>query len=466
MRLAVIDDDPTVELILRRALAASGVELLTAESGAAGRELVEQQRPDVVVLDLQLPDMTGLELFQRLLEFDAALPVVFITSSGASENVIQAMQLGAFDYLQKPLNLPVVREVLERALAMRRLAATRVSLGEEAAAGESDVMVGRSAAMQEIYKTIGRVARQPVTVLIRGESGTGKELVARAIYQYSERAQRPFLAINCAALPEALLESELFGHEKGAFTGADRQRVGKFEQCHGGTLFLDEVGDMPLPLQAKMLRILQEQRFERLGGSETLRTDVRLIAATNQDLETLIAQQRFRADLFYRLKVVTIHLPPLRERREDIPHLAEWLLTRLRRQFQRPVEKLLPEAIAALAAYDWPGNIRELEGVLKDAVLRCPGPVLGADEVSASLPASAPAKCAASSDRDIVQFIRDRLAAGSTDLHAEALAHLDSHLVREVLAHTGGNQVQAAKILGIARNSLRKKMAAGGDVAG
>src|SRR5262245_61635605 len=372
-RLAVIDDDPTVLMILRKAFNGGPITVQSAESAAGGWELIQRDCPDVVVLDVQLPDMSGLDLFQRLHAHDATLPVVFITSSGDSATVIHAMQMGAFDYLQKPMNLPAVREVIERAAAVRRLSATGVSLGDDDTASDSDVMVGRSAAMQEVYKGIGRVAGQPVTVLIRGESGTGKELVARAIYQYSTRAKQPFLAINCAALPEALLESELFGHEKGAFTGADRQRIGKFEQCHGGTLFLDEVGDMPLPLQAKMLRILQEQRFERLGGNDTLRTDVRLIAATNQNLEELIAQQRFRADLFYRLKVVTIYLPPLRERRDDLPHLAQWLLSRLRRQLCRPVERIAPDALEALSAYDWPGNIRELEGVLKDAVLRCPG---------------------------------------------------------------------------------------------
>ena len=463
-RLAVIDDDPTVQLILGRAFAGGDVTLLSAESAAEGWRLVESERPDVVVLDVQLPDMSGLELFQRLHSQDAALPVVFITSSGDSATVIQAMQIGAFDYLQKPLDLPAVREVIERAAAVRRLSSTRVRLGDDEEATEGDVMVGRSAAMREVYKTIGRVASQPVTVLIRGESGTGKELVARAIYQYSTRSKQPFLAINCAALPEALLESELFGHEKGAFTGADRQRIGKFEQCHQGTLFLDEVGDMPLPLQAKMLRILQEQRFERLGGGETLCTDVRLIAATNQDLETLIEQQRFRADLFYRLKVVTIHLPPLRERLDDLPHLANWLLARFRRQLGRPVERLSPEALAALADYDWPGNIRELEGVLKDAVLRSAGPELSRDDVTAGLrqmlPRTPHDTAAAFDHSSLIEFIRSRLAAGSTDLFAEAMAHLESQLLPAVMAHTAGNQVQAAKILGIARNSLRKKLAA------
>ncbi len=466
-RLVLIDDDPTVELILRRAFAGSDVVVQSADSAAAGWELIQREAPDVVLLDVQLPDLSGLELFQRVQAHDAALPVVFITSSGVSATVIEAMQMGAFDYLQKPLDLPVVRAVIARAAEVRRLSSRRVSLGDGEAPPDADVMVGRSAAMQEVYKTIGRVASQPVTVLIRGESGTGKELVARALFQYSTRAKRPFLAINCAALPEALLESELFGHEKGAFTGADHQRIGKFEQCHGGTLFLDEIGDMPLPLQAKMLRVLQDQRFERLGGRETLATDVRLIAATNQDLEALIAEQRFRADLYYRLKVVTISLPPLRERRDDLPQLADWLLQRLRRQFSRPVERLAPSALEALAAYDWPGNIRELEGVLKDAVLRCPGPELTRVEIAAALRQAAPLPASGSNppdegnltQGDLLQFIRRRLAAGSTDLYAEAVAQVEAHLLREVLQHTAGNQVQAAKILGIARNSLRKKLA-------
>jgi nitrogen regulation protein NR(I) len=464
-RLAVIDDDPTVLLILRKAFNGGPITVQSAESAAGGWELIQGDCPDGVVLDVQLPDMSGLDLFQRLHAQDATLPVVFITSSGDSATVIQAMQMGAFDYLQKPLNLPVVREVIERAAAVRRLSATRVSLGDDETASDADVMVGRSIAMQEVYKAIGRVASQPVTVLIRGESGTGKELVARAIYQYSTRAKRPFLAINCAALPEALLESELFGHEKGAFTGADRQRIGKFEQCNGGTLFLDEVGDMPLPLQAKMLRILQEQRFERLGGNDTLLTDVRLIAATNQNLEELISQQRFRADLFYRLKVVTIYLPPLRERRDDLPHLAQRLLERLRRQLNRSVERIDEKTVDLLASYDWPGNVRELEGILKEAVLRCSGPVLSPDDVAACLRKAAPTQpqtgvSSTDHSHDLEQYIAERLAEGSTNLHAEALAHLETHLIPAVLAHTNGNQVQAAKILGIARNSLRKKLAA------
>jgi two-component system nitrogen regulation response regulator GlnG len=312
-----------------------------------------------------------------------------------------------------------------------------------------------------------QVARPDAAGVPQAERPEGRhpelQLDARRVHELSSRRAQPFVPINCGAIPENLFQSELFGHEKGAFTGADRRRIGKFEQCHGGTLFLDEVGDMPLPLQAKMLRILQDQRFERLGGAETLSTDVRLIAATNQDLDALIAEQRFRADLFYRLKVVTIYLPPLRERRDDLPQLTDWMLARLARQFRRPPQRLAPGALAALAAYSWPGNIRELQGVLQDAVLRFPSPELSADDIAASLrqavvPQDASAVADRDIDRDIVQYIRRRLAAGSTNLHAEAVAYLEAHLLREVLAHTSGNQVQATKILGIARNSLRKKL--------
>jgi two-component system nitrogen regulation response regulator GlnG len=334
-----------------------------------------------------------------------------------------------------------------------------VALGTPVASGQ-DVFVGSSVAMQAVYKAIGRVAPLNVTVLIRGESGTGKELVARALYQHSARARQPFLAINCAAIPESLLESELFGHEKGAFTGADRRRVGKFEQCSGGTLLLDEVGDMPLALQAKMLRVLQEQRFDRLGGSESLQTDVRLIAATHQDLEALIARGRFRADLYYRLKGFVILLPPLRERPEDLPPLVAHLLERFRPLLGHPVEEVAPEVLSRLQRHPWPGNVRELEGCLKQALLQARGPVLMMDDLPPELTRDEPAGAApADLDADaLLCYIRQRLAAGSTDLYAEAVRRLDEMLVREVLIHTAGNQAQAARVLGIARNSLRKKI--------
>jgi two-component system nitrogen regulation response regulator GlnG len=322
-------------------------------------------------------------------------------------------------------------------------------------------MVGSCPAMQEVYKAVGRVAAQDVPVLITGESGTGKELVARAIYQHGPRAQAPFLALNCAAISEPLLESELFGHEKGAFTGADRRRIGRFEQVNGGTLFLDEIGDMPLGLQAKMLRLLQEQAFERLGGGETIRTDVRLIAATHRDLKAWSAEGKFRPDLYYRLGVFTLHLPPLRERGDDLPLLVQHLLRRFSGELGREVRAVAPGALARLRSYSWPGNVRELQSVLKQALLRAHGPVLLPDFLP-ELP-EAPGEPAApvappGGLLDPEAFLRQRLGPDSRDLYAETHRELDRLLFPRVLEYTNGNQRRAALLLGIARRTLRQKL--------
>lgn len=400
----------------------------------------------------------------NLLSIDGTIPVIFITASGTSQSAIEAIKLGAYDYLTKPLDVGVVKSLLDRALAIRRLMHVTVAIGGAAAqGGESDVLLGNSPAMQEVYKAIGRVAPQDVTVLIRGESGTGKELVARAIYQHSKRADAPFLAINCAAIPEALLESELFGHERGAFTGADRQRIGKFEQCSGGTLFLDEIGDMPPLLQTKMLRVLQEQQFERVGGNTTIQTSVRVVAATHQDLERRIAEGRFRADLYYRLNVFTIALPPLRKRTEDIPQLTAHYLARFRRELGSRVEQVASEALELLKRNEWPGNVRELQACLKQAVLRAAAPVLMPEDLPEKLretptDVQAALELLTGSSPGVETFIRARLEAGSENLYAEFLERVELLLISEVLNHTEGNQLRAAKILGIARNSLRKKI--------
>jgi two-component system nitrogen regulation response regulator GlnG len=312
--------------------------------------------------------------------------------------------------------------------------------------------------MREVYKAIGRVAAQDVPVLITGETGTGKELVARAIYQHSPRARAPFLALNCAAIPEALLESELFGHEKGAFTGADRRRIGKFEQVNGGTLLLDEVGDMPLALQAKVLRLLQEQVFERVGGNETIRTDVRLIAATHRDLNAWSAEGKFRLDLYYRLAVFTIHLPPLRERGEDLPLLVQFYLRRVSRELGREVREVAAEALEGLRRYSWPGNVRELQSVLKQALLRAHGPVLLPDFLPEFPEAPAALVAAPGGSLDPEAFLRQRLSPDARDLYAEAHRELDRVLLPRVLEYTGGNQHRAALLLGIARKTLRQKL--------
>jgi two-component system nitrogen regulation response regulator GlnG len=470
-KLLVVDDEPSILLAFRRAFRASGVEVLSGETAGEGIELARKHRPDVIILDVQLPDQTGLEALPRLRDIDARIPVIFITGKSTTETAIEAMKLGAYEYLLKPLELTQLRQVIGRALEISRLMHVPAVVADaEPVDDRADAIVGRCPAMQEVYKAIGRVASQDVTVLISGESGTGKELVARALYQHSRRASGPFLTINCAAIPEQLLESELFGHEKGAFTGADRRRIGKFEQVSGGTLFLDEVGDMAPLTQTKMLRLLQEQKFERLGGNDIVQTDVRILAATNQDLEGLVARGRFRQDLFYRLSIFTIHLPPLRERGDDLPLLVQHYLHRFNRELDRDVQTVAPEAMALLSAHAWPGNVRELQSVLKQALLRATGSVLVPDFLPDSLhrgnspPDQPPSRAnggggpALEETAALGQFIDEQLRAGGEDLYAQAVRRLEKILVTRVLQHTGGNQVQAARLLGITRGSLRTKI--------
>ncbi len=459
--LLVVDDEPAILLAFRRAYRGADLEVLTAEAPAEGLTLAKARRPDVIVLDMQLPGASGLDVFRKLRALDARTPVIFITGKSTTDTAIEAMKLGAYDYLFKPVELSQLRQVIDRAVALSRLAHVPAVVAEGGAVDErADAIIGRCPAMLEVYKSIGRVAPQDVTALIEGETGTGKELVARAIYQHSGRSGGPFLAINCAAIPENLLESELFGHEKGAFTGADRRRIGKFEQCNGGTLFLDEVGDMAALTQAKMLRLLQEQRFERLGGNETVTTDVRILAATNQDLEALVVQGKFRQDLYYRLGVFTIHLPPLRERGDDLLLLVQHCLRRFNRELGKDVQTAAPEALEVLRQYPWPGNVRELQSALKQALLRASGSVLMPEFLPEALTkrnGSAPA-AAEEDGLSMAQFIERQIAAGSEDLYAEALRRLERLLVTKVLQHTGGNQLQAAKVLGITRGSLRNKV--------
>jgi two-component system nitrogen regulation response regulator GlnG len=375
------------------------------------------------------------------------------------------MKRGAFEYLLKPLDLHLLREVVQRALELSRFRHVPAVIGDDTPAGEAtDRIVGRSPAMQEVYKAIGRVAPREVTVLITGESGTGKELVARALFHHSDREAAPFLALNCAAIPETLLESELFGHERGAFTGADRRRIGKFEQADHGTLFLDEIGDMSAATQAKLLRVLQEQRFERLGGSETIQTDVRLIAATNKDLGAEVAAGRFRADLYYRLNVFQIHVPPLRERREDIPLLIEYFLVQFGRSLGRSVRSVTPEVQHRLEAFDWPGNVRQLQSVLKYAVIHATGEVITPDCLpenlrteAATLPTPLSGR---SSSLDVGLLTHSLLRVGELDLYKRIVTEVDRVVLEIVLRHVNGNQVQASELLGISRTTLRAKLRA------
>lgn len=462
--LLVIDDEPLILDTLRIALATPGIDIVTAWNAEEGWRQFQQRSPDVVLLDVRLPDQSGLELFRRMHQADPKVPVVLMTAHGTSSTAIEAMRLGAYEYLIKPLDPDQLAELVERAFETRRLMSVPALMADDETADTSaDVLIGCCSAMQAVYRSIGRVAQQNVTVLILGESGTGKEVVARAIYHYGPRAEQPFLAMNCAAIAETLLESELFGHERGAFTGADRRRIGKFEQCSGGTLFLDEIGDMTPLTQTKVLRVLQEQTFERVGGTETISTDVRVLAATNRDLDALMAAGRFRADLFYRLNVYTIHLPPLRERGEDLPLLVNHFLRKFNRELGKEVTHVAPEVLAQFQQYIWPGNVRELQSVLKHALIQATGPSLIAEflpgQFRVALANSPVVPPAAPVDFDVAPLVRERLAAGSTDLHGEVTRAVERQLFTQVLAHTGGNQTQAARLLGITRATLRTKLA-------
>jgi len=467
-RLLVIDDEPGILYSIEQVLAEEDLELLRAETAEEGLRLAAEHAPDVILLDIRLGDRSGLDLFHDLRQLDPKSLIIFITGHGTSDTAIEAMKLGAYDYLVKPLDADQLQQVVGQAMAISRMMHVP-TIVEEADRPEDrpDRLIGSSAAMQAVCKQIGRVAPQDVNVLILGESGTGKELVARAIYHHSRRNQAPFLAINCAAIPESLLESELFGHERGAFTGADRRRIGKFEQCHGGTLLLDEIGDMAPGTQAKILRLLQEGSFERLGGSEPITANVRVIAATNQNLDALIEQGRFRKDLYYRLRGVTIHLPPLRERPDDIAELAHYFVFRFNRQLGTSVQSISPEALELLERHSWPGNVRELQSVIREALLASAGPAL--------LPEFLPGELRRESDSEresdarlgptvpedwhsLPEFVENAAARGETDVYRRALQRFDRLVIAAVIRRVGGQQNKAAEILGLSRATLRAKL--------
>ncbi len=464
--LLVIDDEESILHAFRRAFRPPDFELHAASTALQGLDLLAKVRPDVVILDIHLPDSSGLDTFDHVRAAEPKTPIVLITGHGTTDLAIEAIKRGAYDYLLKPLELPTLRDLVTRAAATSRLTRVPAVIPDvEPAPERADLLLGKCPAMQEVYKAVGRVASTDATVLILGESGTGKELVARAVYRHSRRADKPFLAINCAAIPETLLESELFGHERGAFTGADRQRVGKFEQANGGTVFLDEVGDMTPLTQTKVLRLLQEQAFERVGGTQTVRTDVRVIAATNADLEAMVGDGRFRADLFFRLNVFAIRLPPLRSRGADVPLLVDHYVRRFGKELGRPVQAITDEAANLLREYPWPGNVRELQSAVKQAILHMKGGVLTADALPSAVAAGdplvrtpAPPPSVAGSLFDWERYVMDHVRKGSNDLYASALELMEREILVRVLKLTGGNQLRASEILGITRGSLRHKL--------
>jgi two-component system nitrogen regulation response regulator GlnG len=454
-QILLVSDDPgsTTEQVRRALRAVHRVDV--ARSGTECLERVARARPDVILLDRPSSDRAGFAAFGAV----GDIPIVFLAHSTAAGDAIEAMKRGAFDCLFKPLVPTELRRAVDEALEvagrLREPAAPESQVADEDISG---TIIGACPTLREVYKAIGRVATRDVPVLITGESGTGKELVARAVHQHSRRAGSPFVALNCAAIPENLLESELFGHEKGAFTGADRRRVGRFEQCNGGTLFLDEIGDMPLALQAKMLRVLQEQTFERVGGGDTVVTDVRIISATHRDLKARSADGTFRADLYYRLGVFTVHLPPLRDRIDDLPLLVRYFLRRFGPELGRDVRDISPDALARLRQYSWPGNLRELQSVLKQALLRTTGPALLPNALPELSEQVAPVESERVSRDELNHFVRRRVTDGSENLLEEARVELDRVLLPLVMELTRGNQFQAAKVLGVARQTLRRRL--------
>jgi len=463
-KLLIIDDEPNVLYALEKGLKAADQAIVTAATGQLGLAAVSKQHPDVVLLDVQLPDLSGIEVLKKLQQIDARLPVIIMTAHGTADTAIEAMKQGAYDYILKPWKLDELKTLIDNALQASRLSRVPAVFEQQSELPEDKVdrIVGNSPVMQHIFKEIGRIAQQDVNVMILGESGTGKELVARAIYQHSRRKDQPFLAINCAALPDTLLESELFGHEKGAFTGADRRRIGKFEQADKGTLFLDEIGDMALVTQAKVLRILQDGRFERIGGNETIQTDVRIIAATNKDLTAAIQKKEFRQDLYYRLNTFILKLPALRERQEDIPVMIDHFIQRLRQRLAVTIRGVSREAMRLLRQYPWPGNVRELENAVKYAMVHTHGELI--------IPESLPEQFRSSSSSitskpdseaalpDLEQLVARWLQENRPRLLDEVHDVVDRLLLTRVLAAAGGQQTKAAAQLGISRNTLRTRL--------
>lgn len=484
-KLLLIDDEADVQYSFRRIFDSPDLQLFTASSGEEGVQMIRRVKPDLVISDIRMAGITGLETLRRIRALDPRLPVILMTAYGTTQTAIEAMKLGAYDYLLKPFDVPRLKELVFQALKAAREARQAVTLQPMLEAEDYEVgVIGRSEAMQSIFKLIGQVAATDATVLITGESGTGKELVARAIYHYSRRNELPFLAINCAAIAENLLESELFGHEKGAFTGATHQRIGKFEQCDGGTLFLDEIGDMSPATQTKILRVLQNGTFERVGGNETIQVDVRIIAATNKKLEEEVAHRQFREDLFYRLNVVRIQMPPLRDRKPDIRLLVDYFLRKLAGTGGKP-KSIGPGTLEIMESYSWPGNVRELENVLRRATVVAKGQAILPSDLPAGIATPTPAPTteacspatpkpttsaqlstevspppspASPQEMDVQELAQALFRFGRSDPKLKIIPAVERVLVIECLKETRGNQVQAARLLGITRATLRKRI--------
>jgi nitrogen regulation protein NR(I) len=456
--ILIIEDDAAIAITLRRVLAEEGHKVCLEKRGDGGLNRATEGSFDLVLSDIKLPGVGGLELVRQLHQSRPRLPIILMTAHGSTETAIQATQAGAFEYLLKPFEMPELLALVEKAITASRLMSGSVSIG--AAEPDHDAIIGKSRAMQAIYKEIGRIASKPVNVLIRGETGTGKELIARAIYQHSDRANAAFVAINCAAIPETLLESELFGHERGAFTGAESRRIGRFEQASHGTIFLDEIGDMTPGTQVKLMRVLQERSLNRLGGKETIAVDVRVIAATHRNLEDDIRIGHFREDLYYRLSVVVIALPPLRERREDVPELVHYFLRKHSAELQVENPSIHASAMEYLQSQPWPGNVRELENVIRKVLLLARGYTISADHVRST--ASQAALFREISHRTLREQSDELLAAAQRgelqDARAKLLEAAEREIFSRAIEQADGNQAKAARWLGVSRLTMREKL--------
>lgn len=459
--LLIVDDERAVRYSFKR-MFEDEYEVITADGGSAALRVLDAHKNDidVIFLDVRMHGMGGIEVLKKIKERTKNIPVIVMTAFGDSDTAIEAMKEGAFDYLTKPFDNEQLKEVIEKAITSARLqhvTCCGVAECQLEKRSEMETIVGRSQALLDVCKKIGQVAGTDVPVLITGESGVGKEIVARAIYSYSNRKDNLFLAVNCAALPEGVVESELFGCEKGAFTGAEKRRIGRFEQCNRGTIFLDEIGDMRLSTQAKLLRVLQDGSFERVGSNETMRTDVRVIAASNKNLNDEVRYGRFREDLFHRLNVFSIYIPPLRERKEDIPVLSEYFLSSAVKETGKQIKGFSQDAIRLLMSYSWPGNVRELENVIKRTVVVASGDVVGANDISLT---NEPYRKNLQELSEVIEdiFQRTVVTENSPGIYHSILSSVEKSLIEKALRKTKGNQVQASALLGITRVTLRKKI--------
>jgi len=464
-RVLVVDDEESIRWVLSKALTRQGLQVDIADCGESARNFLSKNQYDLAMIDIKMPDISGLDLLDEILVSHPTLFIIMMTAESSMQNAVEAMKRGAYDYITKPFDLDALEEIILKAQKNVIADSTKAPSLRQPISDPSGkrAIIGNSLPMQEVYKLLGKVSNSDITVLITGESGTGKELIARAVHHNSKRAEMPFVALNCAAIPHELLESELFGFEKGSFTGANERKIGKFEQANGGTIFLDEIGDMPLDLQTKLLRVLQEKEITRTGGSQPIPINVRIVAATNKILETCVADKSFREDLYYRLNVLPLELPPLRERTEDIPLLVEFFIQKANSEFNSETNRCSGKAMEILVKHSWPGNIRELENTIQRACLLSQGSTLSASDfpqLANSKDQEKQEDCALESliENKLRTSLAQRDIVDINDLYEMVLHQMERPLIQIILDKTRGNQVRAAEVLGINRNTLRKKI--------